>query len=233
MIKFTDEEKIDMFDRIAERFYCRNFGSFAKADFELMMFNFYMEKLINDNQDHDGTINYNKISDYRLSKELGITQQRVRNLKVKKDLIYHNNGFDWVKAFASLTKNARYDNKDQKVYISIPDPSLYLDIQNYIEESGGYIEKQLNGKVLIIRAEYYFDLIVHMESEDNQKKIIKELKKHFHKTNKENGVFDERFVGKSLVSLSSDIVSVVETIVPLISPGNIVAKALFTLLKLF
>ena len=72
-----------------------------------------------------------------------------------------------------------------------------------------------------------------MESEDNQKKIIKELKKHFHKTNKENGVFDERFVGKSLVSLSSDIVSVVDTIVPLISPGNIVAKALFTLLKTF
>ena len=86
-ITFTEKEKCEMFDKIAEKFYNSNFGQTSKADFELLMFNFYIRKIISDNMNSDGTIDYNKCSDYKISKGLGITQQKVRNLKVKNQLI--------------------------------------------------------------------------------------------------------------------------------------------------
>ncbi|MCC8126351.1 MAG: hypothetical protein LIO92_02995 [Clostridiales bacterium] len=104
---FTEEDKIKFFDEIAEHFYERNFGTFAKADMELLMFRFYPEKLTDANMREDGTIDYSKCSDYNISKELGITQQRVRNLKVKKQLVYPTD-VEWEKSLANLTKNARY-----------------------------------------------------------------------------------------------------------------------------
>lgn len=56
--------------------------------------------------------------------------------------------------FAKLTENTRYDQDTGKVILSIPNPNLALEIQNFIEDSGAYVEKQLNAKLLQIRAEY-------------------------------------------------------------------------------
>jgi len=42
-VKFTDSEKIVMFDKIASHFYEANFGQTLKADMELIMFNFYIK----------------------------------------------------------------------------------------------------------------------------------------------------------------------------------------------
>lgn len=45
-IQFSDEEKINFFDEIASHFYKANFGQMSKSDMELMMFRFYIEKII-------------------------------------------------------------------------------------------------------------------------------------------------------------------------------------------
>ena len=87
-VSFTNEEKIIAFDEIASQFYEANFGQASKADIELMMFRLYIEKLIKQHRNPDGTVDYRKCSDYKISKDLGITQQRVRNLKVKNQLIH-------------------------------------------------------------------------------------------------------------------------------------------------
>ena len=59
--------------------------------------------------------------------------------------------------------------------INIPDPNLFIEIQNFIEDQGAYVEKQLNSKILQLRIEYYIDLIVALEPDTSRKKIIKEL----------------------------------------------------------
>ena len=140
-VKFDDDEKIKMFDEISNHFYNKNFGQFSKSEIELMMFNFYIQKMIKDSLKEDGTVDYSKCSEYRISKDLGITQQKVRNLKVKNQLV-NPVEFDWKKEIAALMPNARYENK--KVYINIPDPNLFYEIQNFLENEGSYIEKQLN-----------------------------------------------------------------------------------------
>lgn len=228
-VRFTPEEKIRCFDEIASHFYESNFGQTSKSDIELLMFKFYIENMISVNTSKDGTIDYNQCSDYKISKDLGITQQRVRNLKVKKQLVYPID-YDWKKALAKLTENARYEPNTKKVILNIPDPNLFLEIQNFIEEHGAYIEKQLNSKILQLRAEYYIDLIVLLESEKKRKEIIKSLKKDFIDQGKDDAVFNEKNIGKSLIEGAVNITMVAANISSFLSPGNCVGKAFIKLL---
>ena len=228
-VKFNNDDKIRMFDEIAECFYKSNFGQMSKSEIELMMFRFYIERMIIDNRAEDGTIDYKNCSDYKISKDLGITQQRVRNLKVKNQLV-NPIQYDWKVALAKLTDNARYEKSSHKIRLNIPDPNLYLEIQNFIEDQGAYVEKQLNSKILQLRAEYFIDLVIALESEETRKTIIKTLKTHFRDEGKDDTIFDERNIGKFLIDITANITSVAITLSNLISPDNIVGASLLRLI---
>ncbi len=227
--EFTSEEKALLFDQLAERYYKKNFGQMSKSDIDLLMFHFYIDKMMDSFLSSDGSYDYNQCSDYRISKELGITQQRVRNLKIKNQLVYHDD-IDWKSALARLTENARYDRVTGKIMLNIPDPNLYLEIQNFIEERGAFVEKQLNRKVLQLRAEYYIDLVVSIEPESSRKAIIKCLKDYFNKTGKDDAHFDERNIGKSLINGSVSLTTIASNLSGLISPQNQIGIALLKLL---
>lgn len=228
-VEFTDEDKIRFFDEISKKFYNANFGTLSKSEFELMMFRFYLEKLISVNRFKDGTINYVKCSDYKISKDLGITQQRVKNLKIKNQLTHPIN-FDWKKALANLIENARYDQSTRRITLNIPDPNLYLEIQNFIDDSGAYIEKQLNSKVLQLGVEYFIDLIVALEPEEKRKEIIKSLKKHFKDKGKEDNAFKDNEIDKSLLNGAIDITEIAANLSSVISTKNVVGSALLNLI---
>jgi len=228
-ISFTDDEKIQIFDEIISHFYNANFGQMSKADIELMMFRFYIEKMVAENRFEDGSINYQMCSDYRISQDLGITQQRVRNLKVRNQLT-NPIDYDWKVALAKLTEHARYDSRKHMVMLNIPDPNLYLEIQNFIEENGAYVEKQLNSKILKLRAEHYIDLIVSLEPEESRRRIIKRLKKQLKDEGKDNLVLDESNVGKVLLDSALNITTIVANLSNIISPQNVVGVALLNLL---
>ncbi len=224
-IEFSDEEKIKNFDEIISHFYNTNFGQMSKSDIELMMFHFYLQKIIDDNKNENNTIDYNKCSDYKISKELGITQQKVRNLKVKSQLIYPIK-FDWKQSLSTLVNNARFDEKNKKIILNIPDPNLYLEIKEYIEEKGAYVETQLNGKILQIRIEYFIELVLSFENETSRQKIIKQLKKEFKKNNKDESLFDEKEIAKSLIKGGTDMISIVDNITSIMDNGNLIWSAL-------
>lgn len=200
-IEFTNKEKVEMFDEIAKKFYNHNFGAFSKSEMELMMFNFYIKKIVSTNVESDNTLNYNYSSDYYISKDLGITQQKVNNLKIKNQLV-NPIEFDWKKSFLKLVGNARFDNKSGKVLINIPDPNLYIEIKHYLENYGGYIETQLNRNLLKIRVEYFIQLLVEIEPEKERNIIIKEIKKYIKKENKDENIFSEDNIAKSLLDLT-------------------------------
>ncbi len=205
-IEFSNEEKIRCFDEIAEHFYKGNFGTMSKSEMDLMMFHFYIEKVMARSTEN-GKIDYNKCSDYRISKELGITQQRIRNLKVKNQLTYPNET-DWKSDFAALIEKARYDSNTKKITVNIPDPNLYIEIQNFIEEMGGYVDIQLNSKILCLRIEYFIELAVAADDDDeSRKKIVKELEKSFKAANADETKFDEKHIGKSLLDMGVNVSS--------------------------
>lgn len=229
-VSFSDEEKIALFDEIISNFFDSNFGQLSKSDIELMMFNIYIKKMISNNRNADGTIDYKKCSDYKISQDLGITQQKVRNLKVKNQLI-NPIDYDWKAALARLTENARYDKNSGKIVINIPDPNLFIEIQNFIEDQGAYVEKQLNSKILQLRVEYYIDLIVSLEPDVTRKKIIVELKKQIKAEGKDDKLFDDNNIGKSLLETTANITTVAANISSLVSPENLIGVALMKLLS--
>lgn len=134
---WTQEEKAKKFDEIALNYYNVNFGNFSKSQIDLLMFSIYLDKLIETNQNFD---------DYSLSKQLGIVQSSIRQLKKKKQLIYPRD-YKWYEAFLEYCQNAQFDKSD-RIVINIPDPNVYIELQNAIEEIGGYVEVQLNSILL-------------------------------------------------------------------------------------
>ena len=227
---FTGSEKISCFDRIASHFYSRNFGQMSKSDIELMMFDIFMKKMIEDNRDTNGTVDYSKCSDYRISQELGITQQKVKNLKVKSQLVYPVD-YDWKLALAKLIKNARFDKQTQKVTLNIPDPNLYLEIRNFIEEQGAYVEVQLNSKILQLRAEDFVDLALALEPENSRQEIIKYFKENFKEHHKNDAVFTDKRIGKFLMSEILDDPDIVNKICSIIPLPGLILKALLLFIK--
>lgn len=218
-IEFTNKEKVEMFDEIAKKFYNHNFGTFSKSEMELMMFNFYIKKIVSTNVGSDNTLNYNHSSDYYISKDLGITQQKVNNLKIKNQLV-NPIEFDWKKSFLKLVGNARFDNKSGKVLINIPDPNLYIEIKHYLENYGGYIETQLNRNLLKIRVEYFIQLLVEIEPEKERNIIIKEIKKYIKKENKDENIFSKDNIAKSLLDLTVNGANIFNIILEIMQSYN-------------
>lgn len=181
------ESKATAFDKIAEMFYDKNFSSATKSEIELQMFSIYMDATIKRCEHENGTIDYNACSDYEMGKELGIPQEKVRTLKIKKQARYPVE-FDWKKSLLSVKDSVRYDKGKNKIIIPTRDPNLYNEIRNYIEDHGGYIEIKRSGNYIQIRPEHYFMLIYEGLGENDQRKCRKELVKELQKRNKHNEI---------------------------------------------
>lgn len=185
---FSDEkDKAVAFDSVAEIFFDKNFSSATKSEIELLLFSIYMDATIKCRKLDDGTIDYAQTSDYEIGKELGIPQEKVRSLKIKKQARYPVE-FDWRKSLTSVKDNVRYDKERNKIMIPTRDPNLYNEIRNFIEDHGGYIEVQRSGNVIQIRPEYYFMLIYEDLDEDGKKKCRKDMAETLRKHNRENEI---------------------------------------------
>ena len=154
-MEFKNEEKIALFDKIASLYFNKNFGSISKIDFETLIFSEYIEHCLNSGIPFD---------DYSISKELGITQSRVRSLKERKELKYPYKDFTWRTAFASAVKNAKYDEHDHYVKFIIQDVNVMNEVRHFIEEKGWYDECSLNKKLLRIPLDCFTEICLDDES---------------------------------------------------------------------
>lgn len=196
---FKDEHiKALAFDKIAEKFYYTNFASVSKTDIDTMMFSIYLDRIL-DTDESD----LNAYSDYTLSKLLGITQSKVSNLKVKKELLYPYEGFDWKKSFERIISNYRYE--DGKIKLYIPDKNLYYELRNVIECAGGYVEVTLNATLLQVAPEYFVDILYAVLSDDQKEQVKINLIKTMHGNNIETLEFGKRSIGDRLKKCAPDI----------------------------
>ncbi len=168
---FSPKEKAALFDKIASEYFNRNFGSMSKADLETLLFSEYIEHRLRNGLPFD---------DYTISKDLGITQTRVRSLKERKELKYHYQDFDWKAAFAAEVKNAKYDETDHYVKILIQDVNVMNEVRHFIEEYGWYDECSLNRKLLRIPLACFVDICVDDDSitklfTDDVKKQVRKI----------------------------------------------------------
>lgn len=218
----TMENKAAAFDKIAEHYYLGNFGTMQKSDFEVLLFSIYLEQILDKSEE-----DMNSYSDYELSKKLGITQDKVRNLKVKKELKYPYEKFSWKESFKRVIPNMRY--KNGFFFISINDRNLYLELKHHIENMGGFIEATLNSNLLKIPAEYFIDLIVDIYGNNDRKYIDKKIRKYMaEKYNDEKILEEENFFQYLIEHRNESIVNLVESTLGALGDVGIIALSLIS-----
>ena len=218
------ESKAKAFDKIAEKYYFSNFGSTTKSDFDVLMFSIYIEQILDKEQS-----NMQAYSDYTLSKQLGITQSKISNLKVKKELAYPYNGFKWQDSFIEISKNAVFE--DNKIKIFIPDRNLYLEIKNAIECAGGFIEVQLTANLLQVRLEYFLDLITAIDDEKMRAVHRKEIQKRIKEQDKDISIIEKAPIGKTLINKTPElIIEIISQCIPVF--GGVAKSVAMNLLEI-
>ncbi len=197
------EQKARFFDELANRFYKHNFGTLTKAEFELMMFHFYSEQ-------HKGEPD--KLDAYTMSKDLGITQERIRNLKIKEYLVYPPL-INWVDFFRKeLEDKIRYNESDNSIEFPVLDPRLFIEIEHAVELAKGSVRYRTNKKILALSLIDFTKLLVELDSKlkDNEKKDAFEL---IESAAKAEGVLTplqlKENLGKARLPLFSDVAGAV------------------------
>jgi len=224
-MNFTPEEKIEIFNKIEQHYFIRNFGSMSKTDFETLLFSEYIEHCIKNKLPFD---------DYSLSKELGITQSRIRALKERKELKYPYADFTWQKAFAESVKNAKVDPNDHYVKMIIQDINVMNEIRNFIEINGWYDECSLNKKLLRIPLDCFVELCYNSDvfdevfSEETKKTIKKISKSEDSAVQSFLKDFSKEGLKAFLMSASKEVISEVLSLLPF---GGIAKTAFDFLLK--
>ncbi|WP_429968302.1 hypothetical protein [Enterococcus sp. AZ046] len=212
MIYFTDEQKIKYFDEIFEKFYKRNFGLASKSEIDLLLFKFYYDTFSDCEESSK-----HKISDYTISKELGITQTRVRNMRIKKELVYPHIDVNWKGKFLEIVPSAHFDRNTHKVTINIGDPNIFLELENYIDVHNMYFEKQLNQKNFTLRVEYFIELLISIDDSVDENDVTKRLKDKILKYDELTKPIYKDSLGKIMIEKSLDASSLlanIATIVP-------------------
>lgn len=172
-VDFSPCEKQTAFEMISSKYFNKNFGMLSKSDYETLLFHIYIEHLLNNNLCFD---------DYTISRELGISQSRVRNLKVRKELQYPREGFSehkWKEAFSQSINKAVYDPDTRKVQLHIEDINVLTELRYYLETNGWFDTYQLNPKVFCCRLDFFLQLCKALSEEEIviDEKIEKKLKK--------------------------------------------------------
>ena len=212
----SDAKKAAAFDKIAEMYYFNNFGSVSKTDLDTLLFSIYIDEILEKDES-----NLSAYSDYTLSKYLGITQSRISSLKVKKELKYPFQSFDWKQSFKRISENARYEGG--KINLFIRDKNVYYEIKNAIEERGGYVDIQLNPTLLSVSPEYFIDLLLCISEEKDRAKIREKLKSELKEHEIDTEYLEKKSVGEILrqskVKLGTDILcDIIKSCIPFAGP---------------
>ncbi len=221
-MEFTDQEKIDLFDKIAAAYFNRNFGSMSKSDFETLLFSKYVEHLIRHDLPFD---------DYSVSKTLGITQARIRSLKERKELKYPYPEFNWRESFAREVRNAKYDETDHYVKIIIQDINVMNEVRHFVEEKGWYDECSLNKKLLKIPLACFVDICIEDESisellSNDVKKKLKRIAQSDNEVQEFLKDFTKDGLKSFLMHAGKGALSVVLSLIPFGGVAGIAFKAI-------
>ncbi len=203
-------EKIDFSEIAGKRIeesevFTRRFGSFSKADFEVLMFTIYLDSI------------KEPIRDYDISIALGITETKVRNLRIRSQLLYPRE-LNWVGELSKSVEHGHYDPLTGQITVVVEDPSVLNYVKNKIETQFGVVGRSLNAKHLVLPVESFILLATCAEAEPEE--TIKLLNKHLRDETKDKGKIEkEKFTNRFLKGVP-DMVSFISGCLPIFEVGK-------------
>lgn len=156
-------------EELVKFYFEPSFGARSKSDIDLMMFKIYYAGL-----------NGEGSSDIEISRDLKITQAKVRSLKNRLRLVYpQESGEDlghYLEELFATTKYIHYNEKSDKIEITVLDSILYENIKDCLEEGGACLDITLNPKLFSITAGQFVEFALDKMDAGQKKEIQKQLK---------------------------------------------------------
>lgn len=215
MINEIDMESL--INRINEsELFTRKFGTFAKSDYEVLMFTIFL-----DSQKEN-------IRDYDISIALGIPESKVRNLRIKSQLLYPKE-IDWVQELKTAITHGYYDSVVGNITITIENPSVQNLLRNKVEERYGVVGLTLNSKQLILPIESF--LLLAALSEENPEHVIKELNTLLKKETKSKTKIENKSIKDRFLTGIPDLVSFVSSALSIYEQGKPIVQAIANIIQ--
>ena len=111
--------------------FSKRFGSFAKSDFEVLMFSIYLD------------MQTEPVRDYDISIALGITESKVRSLRIRSQLLYPRT-LSWNDELQKALSRGQYNADKMTITVMIEDPSVQNLLKSKIEEAYGPVYLSFN-----------------------------------------------------------------------------------------
>ncbi|MCQ2519189.1 MAG: hypothetical protein MJ107_01525 [Lachnospiraceae bacterium] len=204
-------------NRIQEsELFSRKFGTFAKSDYEILMFTIFM-----DSQSEN-------IRDYDISVALGIPESKVRNLRIKSQLLYPRE-INWVNELNNAISHGYYDPSIGTITITIENPSVQSLLKNKVEENYGVVGLTLNNKQLVLPVESF--LLLAALSEENSDYVLKELNKLLIRETKSKAQIEKKSFKNRYLKNVPDVVSFVSNAMQIYSIGKPIVQAIISIIQ--
>ena len=148
---------------VIEQYLNRGFGSMNKNDFEVWIFNEWRKSQSKD------------LSDYQISKELKISEAKIKRLKYEADLKYSFNEVELLDKFFCLVEKAKYKKEGEKLIFVISDKLLRQYITSVLEDDGRFLESSLTSSTVSIYIDDFIFLLEKFKFNEEERKNIEEL----------------------------------------------------------
>lgn len=211
------EMKECLYNRTMEaELFSRRFGSFSKNDYEVLMFTVYLDSL------------RVPARDYEISVDLGITESKVRNLRVKSQLMYPKK-IDWTNELVKSLKQGSYDPVTRQVTIMFEDPSIQNYMRNEIEKSFNNVGKTFNSKQLVLPIESF--MLLAAIAEENPDKVIGQLNARLQKETKSIKKIEGKAFKVSFLKAVPDVSSFISNCLSIYTMGRPIIENLLQLIQ--
>lgn len=194
--------------------FTKDFGSFSKADYEVLMFTVFLDCIEGEPKD------------YEISIQLGIPESKVRSLRLKSQLQYPRD-IKWEENLVTAIEHGTYDNVTKMITVTIEDPSVRNKIRFEVESRFGTVNLSLNSKHLVLPVESFLILAACAEKDTDAtlKKLNKELKKS------RLGEIEKGNIKNRVLKTVSDIGSFLGSITTVYTAGAAIITAVSSLIS--
>lgn len=177
-MEMKKEKQAENFRQLAKLYYEGNFGTVTKGEIDLLMFKFYYDSVLESYKDDEGKVDFTKITNYSMAKDLGVTSQRIAALRGKVELRYPSM-FDLEASFKELAKGSFCHVGEKYVTLSVSDPRLRNELEDLLIRKGEYVEHDNSLKTLKMAPSSYIGLFVDCAgvAEDDLVKKLKDMVK--------------------------------------------------------
>ena len=193
--------------------FTRRFGSFSKSDYEVLMFTIFLDSITE------------QLRDYDISIALGITESKVRNLRVKSQLMYPRK-LEWTEELTKSIEHGYYDKTTGQITVTFEDPSIQNLMKNKIEESFGTVGQTLNVKQLVLPVESFLLLAAFAEQDEND--VLTKLNEELARESTNVATIEKKKFKERFMSGIPDAVSFVTSLLSIYSAGRPIVEAVLS-----